>query len=286
MFKEYKSPQIINVYKDSIIKYGIIDKYIDVTHIAHEKCLNDNNRIIIPSGDHARADIFTDPIPYIEKSIFIDTRNREHNKNRLKNMQNNLKIEHGSFDEEYPEQLNIITYLTGNEKVLEIGGNIGRSSLIIASVLEDSRNLLTLECDIHIAEKLKQNRDINNLYFNIEAKALSNRPLFQKYWNTTPITDDSPPNVENITLNEIREKYNIDFDTLVLDCEGAFYYILVDMPDILHNIQLIIVENDYKEISHKIYVENILKDNNFKAIYSSDIMWLCNGDFYQVWKRY
>ena len=30
------------------------------------------------------------------------------------------------------------------------------------------------------------------------------------------------------------------FDTLILDCEGAFYNILKDMPEILDNINLII----------------------------------------------
>jgi hypothetical protein len=35
------------------------------------------------------------------------------------------------------------------------------------------------------------------------------------------------------------------FDTLVLDCEGAFYYILQDTPEILEGIKLLIMENDY-----------------------------------------
>ena len=29
--------------------------------------------------------------------------------------------------------------------------------------------------------------------------------------------------VNTITLEELNNKYNIEFDTLVLDCEGAFY---------------------------------------------------------------
>jgi hypothetical protein len=31
-------------------------------------------------------------------------------------------------------------------------------------------------------------------------------------------------------------------NTLVLDCEGAFYWILKDMPDILNNIEKILMD--------------------------------------------
>jgi hypothetical protein len=85
----------------------------------------------------------------------------------------------------------------------------------------------------------------------------------------------------------IIEKYNITFDTLILDCEGAFYYILMDMPEILNNIKLIIMENDYLNIEHKNYVDNILKLNNFKRDYCESATggWplCCYNNFFEVW---
>ena len=45
-----------------------------MTDVALSKCIV-NNRIIIPSGDQARADIFGDPLPFIIKSIFVDYNN-------------------------------------------------------------------------------------------------------------------------------------------------------------------------------------------------------------------
>jgi len=56
--------------------------------------------------------------------------------------------------------------------------------------------------------------------------------------------------VKTITYDDLKLKYKINFDTLVLDCEGAFYYILMDMPEILENIKLIIMENNYHNFSH------------------------------------
>jgi FkbM family methyltransferase len=283
---EYKDTQEVNIHCENIIKYGIRDNYIDVTYIALEKCVY-NNRIIIPSNDHKRAELFGDPVPFTLKSIFIDNTDGEYNKNKLYKIQNNLKLNYGSFNDEYPEQLNVITYLSGDEKVLEIGGNIGRVSLIIASILKDSRNLVTLECDKKTAKLLEINRDINGFKFYIEDKALSKRKLYQKEWDTSlSIYNNNKCNVENISYALLKSKYNIVFDTLVLDCEGAFYYILMDMPEILNNIKLIIMENDYNDITHKNYIDEQLIKHGFYNEYREAGGWgVCYNNFFEVWKK-
>jgi len=76
------------------------------------------------------------------------------------------------------------------------------------------------------------------------------------------------------------------FDTLVLDCEGAFYFILMDMPEILNNINLIIMENDYHEEAHKNYIDNVLLENGFIRHYYESGGWgPCYDNFFEVWKR-
>ena len=189
--------------------------------------------------------------------------------------------------EELAEQKMVVRYLSGQEKVLEIGGNIGRNSLVIASILENSNNLVTLESDVNISKALSQNRDLNNMKFHIESSALSKRKLIQKGWDTKP-SETLEPNfkwVNTITLEQLKTKYNIKFDTLVLDCEGAFYYILMDMPEILDNINLIIMENDYHELEQKNYIDNILTKNNFYIDYIERGRGPCRYNFYEVWKK-
>jgi len=190
-----------------------------------------------------------------------------------------LTLLHGSFDEERPEQLMATHFLRGKEKVLEIGGNIGRNSLVIASLLNNSENLLTLECDPISFEKLIENKNVNNLNFLVENSALSARKLIQK-------GDDILLEGYTMTWNELKEKYPIDFDTLILDCEGAFYYILQDFPEILNGINLIIMENDYLEISHKQFINSVVKRNGFNVVYTEGGGWgPCTDYFYEVWKR-
>jgi FkbM family methyltransferase len=205
-------------------------------------------------------------------------------------IQSKLKLKYGSFKEELPEQIMAVTYLTGNEKVLEIGGNIGRNSLIIGHILSENNNnnFVVLETDPKIAKQLTENRDLNNMKFHIENSALSKRKLIQKDWNTkeSDVLLDGYTPVNIISWNKLLNKYNIKFDTLILDCEGAFYYILMDMPQILDNIKLIIMENDYHEIEKKNYVDSVLKKRGFYLDYVKSGGWgPCYNNFFEVWLK-
>jgi len=201
-----------------------------------------------------------------------------------------LKLEFGTFLDEYPEQMMVTKYITGNEKVLEIGGNIGRNSLVIAYILNqnNNNNFVSLESDEEISKQLIHNKQINNLNFYVESSALSKRNLIQKGWDTilSDVVLDGCKKVNIINFDELKNKYGIDFDTLILDCEGAFYYILLDIPEILNNIKLIIMENDYLNASHKIYVDNILKNNGFVVDYTESGGWgHFVNNFFEVWKK-
>lgn len=305
------------------ILYGTTDYSIDVTDICLTK-LKTNNTIVIPPNDFHRAHFFGDPVFGMGKKIFITQHNEtiEYSPNfkisidlnantissihitdeigvansKLSSIHNELKINHGSFTSEYPEQLMVVRYLKGNEKILEIGGNIGRNSLVIAKILKNysnnnDTNLVVLESETNISNQLKENRNLNNFNFHIENSALSKRKLIQNWW-LTQVSDEVLPGwtpVNIIDLDGLYSKYNIKFDTLILDCEGAFYYILMDMPEILDNVNLIIMENDYQDVSHKNYVNDVLHKNNFYIDYMescpqewSPHLYHC---FFEVWKR-
>uniref|UniRef100_A0A6C0ATD3 Methyltransferase n=1 Tax=viral metagenome TaxID=1070528 RepID=A0A6C0ATD3_9ZZZZ len=296
------------------ILYGTNEKCIDVTEICCSK-LQENSIITIPAGDIIRSEIFTDPdygnikhvyvvdndgiVNAFDESVMVimDTLQGFMKKividdigMKLHKIHSNLKCQYGSLTDELSEQRMAVTYLTGKEKVLELGGNIGRNSLVIASILgeENSSNLVTLECDTYIANQLRENRDANRFSFHIENAALSKRNLIQRDWDTieSDILLDGYNPVTTITLDELNAKYNILFDTLVLDCEGAFYYIVMDMPEILNNITLIIMENDYHELSHKEYIDAVLKEKGFYVDYSECGGWgPCEDRFFEVWKR-
>jgi FkbM family methyltransferase len=288
-----------------IITYGTPKYSIDITDICFTR-LNNNGTIMIPFGDHNRSRFFGDPCPNVLKSIYInnveyknDTRIKINNEtivivddnyvnNCLENIHSKLKINYGNFNQELPEQRMVARYFTGNEKVLELGGNIGRNSLIIGSLVND---FVVLEPDTDSFNKLSENKNMNNLNFFVENSALSKRNLIQQGWHTieSDVLLDGYTPVNIISLQELNNKYNINFNTLVIDCEGAFYWILLDFPEILNGINLIIVENDYIDISHKEYIDNVLNISGFYVDYSESGGWAftCpySKNFFEVWKR-
>jgi FkbM family methyltransferase len=213
----------------------------------------------------------------------------DQNEYKLKELQNKLKINHGNFNEEYAEQLMSMIFINSSSKVLEIGGNIGRNSMIIASIVNND-NYLVLETDKSSVAKLEENKIINNFNFKIEPSALSARKLIQCGWDAKPsdIVLEGFFSVDIISYSNLQEKYPIDFDTLVLDCEGAFYYILEDFPEILDNINLILIENDYYNQEHEIKMREILTNNNFKLVYCKEITgcWNDKQNFYEVYKKF
>lgn len=258
--------------------------------VKKSKPININNRsknISSAASNNVSNDVLNDVSNDVSNSI-VKNIDDDIIVNKLQNIHSKLKINYGSLTDEFPEQKMVVKYLKGHEKVLEIGGNIGRNSLVIASILENNNNFVTLESDTDISNQLISNRDLNNFNFHIENAAISKRILIQTGWQTIPSETLLPHYnfVNIITYDELKNKYNINFDTLILDCEGAFYYILIDMPEILNNINLIIMENDYIEIEKKNFVDEILIKNNFIVDYTEKGGWgPCYDNFFEVWKR-
>ena len=208
-----------------------------------------------------------------------------------------LIYEHGGFEAEYPEQLMIMRYVNENDKVLEIGGQVGRTSHIIQTIVNNPKHHVIMECDPKTAQKLRTNLDFNT-YTDaiIETAGLSHVKLYM-----TGRGVDAPRHFEKdipsdaveiptITYSELCKKYNVDFDVLVADCEGSLYYIFKEDPNMLDNIHTVIMENDYHNVNHKQTVDTILTSKGFKVIYKErGVPWAswspCYEYFYEVWKK-
>lgn len=210
---------------------------------------------------------------------------------RLNLIHQNLTFRHGEMIEELPEQFMTVRFLEETATVLELGSNIGRNTCIVATILDDDRRLVTLETIKESFDKLKENRDLNGFRFHIENAALSKIPLCQSGWITQPYKGELPENhvmINTITFDEIRKKYNLVFDTLVADCEGALSQILKDDPTILENIKTVIVENDYLDINDKHFVDSVFDKYGLKPVFSMPgglLIHPCRDFFYQVFKK-
>jgi FkbM family methyltransferase len=217
---------------------------------------------------------------------------------KLNTLQKHFNLKHkmwGGFEMEYPEQLMCMRHINENDRVLEIGGNIGRTSHIIQTILKNPLNHIVMEIDLEIAQKLRENLDLNKFtHLRIETAALSKSKLYNIDGNPRPVDKDKVTSdmkeQPTISYSEICSKYDVDFNVLVADCEGSLYYIFKEDPDMLNNIGTVIMENDYTELEHKQAVDSILKSKGFKMVYQEKgVPWAswscCYEYFYEVWRK-
>ena len=304
-----------------VFLYGTRTQNVDVSRVILDEIPKRNGKVFIPHDDLVRSAIFgCDPVPNQVNSVFVGyedkvyeypenvdvlvdfdkgsirvlTENAEMYRDdayyRLKRLHQTIQLEGGTMSEELPEQRMAMQYLKGSEKVLEIGGNVGRNSMIIATIMNDVSNfdLVVMETDPKTAKILEKNRDQNGLVFSVENAALSKRGLIQKGWDTM-VSDVVYPGffkVNTTDYSALVAKYGIQFDTLVLDCEGAFFYMLTDMPEMLDGIRLILMENDYHDIRQKLFVDRVLTNGGFKRVYVEAGGWgPCQPNFFEVWRK-
>jgi FkbM family methyltransferase len=313
------------------IFYGYDDQhYINITSVIFDRCF-EGNELLIPARDSKRCELIGfDPYPNVLKHILIvDYHKKKYRFNnnqecrlsfesivaqlekgfnprewwrevgkfivdweeRIRELHKQLKFDHGTLDDEFPEQILASQFLKEDAKVLEIGGNFGRNSLVISTVIHDPSQHVVLECNPDTARILQQNLEQNGYNTRVEPSALSYTKLIQKDWSTIPATQATESHrnwveVPTITFEELEKKYEIQFDTLVADCEGALYFILKDNPSVLDHIHTIIMENDYTDIDQKHMIDAILYLKGFSRTYHMRGGWgPCYDFFYEVWKK-
>lgn len=305
------------------IYYGIQNMYRDVTIVTLQRLtFVDGNmlQIMIPSTDNYKTYFYQDHLMNILKHIKVEHAGLSfilphdkiyelklvltdedvlfmksikqsdgyHGSKDLSTIHGNMIFFFGNLKDELPEQQMACNFIQEDDIVLELGSNIGRNTLTIASLLKDSRNLVTLECSLDSCQQLSINRNINSYQFSIEPSALSKRKLIQKGWNTIPSEEILPgyTPVNIISFRDLEIKYNRKFNVLVADCEGALYYILQDFPEMLDNMKKILMENDYQKIEHKKRVDEILLFKGFNKVYTQVGGWgCCEHFFFETWIR-
>jgi len=299
------------------IFYGTSQQRVDVTTTCNHE-LKKKNIITIPNSDILRSQYFSEMCPGEKKFVYLLKEGLEyvyddtttvmiHTDNtititndpnlnevyiQLYHLSNQLNIKYDSFNNKVPEQKMIVKGLQGNEKVLEIGGGVGVKSLIIASRVNQA-NFVTLESNPLRLSKLVENKDLNSFHFHAENSALSTRTLIYQDYQTIPSTEllENTQWVNIVTWTDLQNKYSIEFDTLVVNCNGGFYHTLMDMPEMLTNIQLIMMTNDYDTIEQKEYVDSVLLANHFYVVYVEVggiyvNAGCCRNNYYEIWKKH
>ena len=186
---------------------------------------------------------------------------------RLYEIHNKLNFDKDELLIEIAEQLMIVKHLKPDSCVLELGGSIGRASCVINHILDNKEKHLVIEPNLDEAEKLKENRDNNSFKFLIETSAISKNKLYSfGNWHTFKTQFPGSFEVNIITLEDLKRKYQFNYNVLIIDSEGNFVDNLKDFPEILDGVELLQIEHDFHSQEDLILFYTIMEKNNFKMI--------------------
>lgn len=251
--------------QDSDEKRLAYSNYIDpepgIEKIILLNCIIDNNIVEKIVNINEKVYITFDNLSYRD-ILFYD--NFSNTMDKIRKLRSNIYID--SWDIiEVPEQIFIMTYLNKDDIVLEFGSNIGRSTIVAASILKNDENLVTLECDPVSYNILEENRKKYGFKFKTINAALSKYPLVQHGWRTYE-TLSMENSVNIIDLDSVKKYFSVPFNTLIVDCENAFTNILKEFPEIMENVTKVIIENDFFTVENLNYVTNILEKHGLKCV--------------------
>jgi FkbM family methyltransferase len=160
-------------------------------------------------------------------------------------------------------------YIEPGDTVFELGARYGSVSCIINSKLNRKTNQVVVEPDERVWSALERNRGANNCEFHIVKGFVSNRPLgltnldncFGGYGAT--FIDNTESKTPSYTLQEISDKYHLNFNVLVADCEGFLERFFDENPTFYDGLRLIIFEADYENKCNYGKIRNTLRSKGF-----------------------
>lgn len=166
---------------------------------------------------------------------------------------------------EVQEQHDANTFIKPDDKVLELGARYGGVSITINKILKNKKDHVAVEPEAKVWNALEKNRNRHYCEFQICKGAISNKPLKMNeggYNGFANFTSDAETN--DIPLFKISD-FNIDFNVLVVDCEGALENFYNENKDLFNNLRLILYEKDGIDCNYE-YLEDEFTKLGFRVV--------------------
>ena len=149
---------------------------------------------------------------------------------------------------EHIEQQLASKWIKPESRVLELGARYGSVSIVTNKIVEDKSSHYVVEPDSEVWECLEKNMKINDCNFNIIKGIIGNRSdrSKKKYrlegdgYEKRSVIDSTygKSQIESFDLP------NVNFNTLIADCEGFLETFFDENKQLFHDLELIIIECD------------------------------------------
>lgn len=139
-------------------------------------------------------------------------------------------------------------HLSPKAHVLELGACLGYVSCLVNNILEKKEMQVSLEANPNLIPWIAKNRDANNCKFKVEHSIVSNQKSNTFYIHrlivggSTKRETPKQTEVNGLTIEELEQKHNIKFDTLVMDIEGGELSLLRNFKERISGFKQIFFE--------------------------------------------
>jgi 16S rRNA A1518/A1519 N6-dimethyltransferase RsmA/KsgA/DIM1 with predicted DNA glycosylase/AP lyase activity len=173
-------------------------------------------------------------------------------------------------------QIECIKFIEKNDIVLEIGGRYGIVSFVINNLLDNKKNHVVIEPDDNVITALKINKKAHDNEYHILNSYISNNKKKIYKWGQGTFLFHKKSDVVNkfehgyidipekqVNYFDIKKKYNLEFNTIILDCNGCIQDVIDNIGDDIVNIEKIICYKDYPWLSNYVKINKYLIDHDF-----------------------
>jgi hypothetical protein len=170
---------------------------------------------------------------------------------------------------ELPEQIALYKYLRPDDVVLQLGGNIGTSCILVDKLVRNKEQQMCVEPNSNIIPMLQYNKSNTNSRFKIIPSIITNssakKSLYVngKYDIGAMVVDNDA--FENVPITKVPlDKLPFScYNVLFADCEGCLCPFLSEYPDMLSKLRLVIFERDQARVCNYENIDKMLVENMF-----------------------
>ena len=179
-------------------------------------------------------------------------------------------IQNGTWEDEVPEAEFIHWAVRAGDNVLEIGANIGRSSIVAASCSQPGGSVVSSEADPERLLLAKANAaNAENVRF---VPAISASDLYLPLSSLRGGIAASTSSAGGATMHRvptIPPSAIVDkpWDVIIADCEVCFSMLLesVDAPQLFNATRAVVLENDDQNLARQARTNMLLRDLGFRS---------------------
>lgn len=179
---------------------------------------------------------------------------------------------------EWDEWVLAMAFVNQNSTVLELGARYGTTSCVLSHATGNSGTVVSVEPDSSVYEEILANRAKHRCNFHLVQGTVGDQPVVLdnstwEYGTRTSLVGNRPEQstahaLKNINFFDLQQTLGVQFDTLLIDCEGCIEQFLAgDVARVLAGIRTILIENDQSQLVDYDKWGGILQQHGFARVW-------------------